>query len=69
MSPRLPLPFCTTPHECQRCGKVTTCGTYVSFCPWVNGLMDQMCDDCWNGLSVEEKIEMDGKDIDEHTES
>jgi hypothetical protein len=56
---------CEQPHTCMRCGKTILCGTYIFACPWLNGHVDQMCDDCWNGLSLEEKTELDKMESDE----
>jgi hypothetical protein len=50
--------MCDQPHECQKCGKVTLCQTYRWACPWLNGDLDQVCFECWDGLTVEEKAEM-----------
>lgn len=47
------LTFCTTPHECKKCGRTTLCMTYLQYCPWLNQLDDQLCDECWNITSEE----------------
>jgi len=48
-----PFRLCEQPHECKRCHKTTLCMTYLQYCPWLNGLDDQLCDECWN-MTTEE---------------